>query len=144
MLPRPEPTFAGTLLAVGGGLVAVGVDLKELRGSAAGTGCGSGAGALVFSSTGGLAAGVACSLETSAKGVRGCFGSENTGVLAAGFGAGRVYTRTRQPRTRTRRRAAKRTLREEATVPIDHVFAQEPPIAKLVVALEELDTVAFR
>jgi len=72
--------------------------MKELWGSAAGIGFVSWTGVLSVSSTGGLAAVVVCSLATSAKGVRGCFGVERTGALATGFGAGRVYTMSCQPK----------------------------------------------
>lgn len=89
---------AGTLLAEGGELVAAAADLKELIGIAEGIGCvseaGSGAeagtGALLLCATGRLDAAVDCSLATSARGVRGCFGWENIGAVTTGLGASRV------------------------------------------------------
>jgi hypothetical protein len=36
------------------------------------------------------------------------------------------------------------TLWKQATVAVDCVLAKEPPISKLVVALEQLDTIALR
>ena len=100
VLPRPEPIFDGTLLTEGGGmLLVVLVDWKELMGVTVATGFGSGTGVVVWSSSGGgLAAGVVCSLDASARGVRGGFGGEKAEMLTMFFGAGRVYTFPCQPR----------------------------------------------
>lgn len=94
VLPGPAPVPAGKLLADGGaGLVEVIDDLKELRGSAAGTDFVSVRVVLLLSSAGGgLAAKGICSLAASVKGVRGGFDAKNAGAVAAVFGAGRVYT----------------------------------------------------
>jgi hypothetical protein len=158
VLPRPEPTFGGTLLVGSGGLAVENVDLKELMGMAAEPGFGSGAEwgtgtewgagvvAVSLSPRGGLAAAVGCSLATSARGVRGargCFGVEKAGAFATPLGAGRVYTMPCQP-GRGNTPGCRPTLREKATVPIDHVLAQVPAISEFVVALEQFYAVALR
>lgn len=55
----------------------------------------------------------------------------------------RDHKATPQPLSQGRKGRVRRTFWEETTVPVDEMFTQEPSVAKLIIPLDQFDSIAL-